>query len=115
LAMASRIAETTRFNPGRIAAGLDRGFLDATSLAEYFVTRGVPFRTAHQAVGALVRRCEDLGLQKLWQLSMEQIRAVLVEKGLGPEVCHYDVFEWLEPAKVVKQYQTEGNAGLSGF
>ncbi|MEP6984966.1 MAG: hypothetical protein ABI970_05195 [Chloroflexota bacterium] len=26
---------------------LERGFLDATSLAEYLVTKGIPFRTAH--------------------------------------------------------------------
>jgi argininosuccinate lyase len=36
----------------RAAAG---GFALATDLAEYLVARGVPFREAHEAVGALVR------------------------------------------------------------
>jgi argininosuccinate lyase len=115
LTMAAAIVNSASFDKDRIEPTLDRGFLDATSLAEYFVTRGVPFRTAHQVVGALVRQCEALGFHELRQLSMEQIREVLRERGVSEEACHYDVFEWLGPAKVVKQYQTYGNAGLKGF
>ena len=37
---------------GRAASGL----LLATDVADYLVGRGVPFRTAHEIVGALVRR-----------------------------------------------------------
>ena len=69
LDVAAGIVKTTRFNEQRIKDGLDRGFLDATSLAEYLVTRGVAFRTAHQIVGALVRTCTDSGRYKLDQLS----------------------------------------------
>jgi argininosuccinate lyase len=47
---------------------LERGFLDATSLAEYLVTKGVPFRTAHHIVGTLVARCEKEGKHALSQL-----------------------------------------------
>ncbi|HYB92046.1 MAG TPA: argininosuccinate lyase [Candidatus Binataceae bacterium] len=53
----------------RAAAG---GFALATDLAEYLVGRGVPFRRAHEIVGALVREAaderksiEDLGLAGL--------------------------------------------------
>ena len=37
-----------------IAGGLDRGYLDATTLMEYLIGPGVPQRTAHHVVGTLV-------------------------------------------------------------
>ena len=52
--MASAIVASAAFAKHNIEPTLDRGFLDATSLAEYLVTAGVPFRTAHRVVGALV-------------------------------------------------------------
>jgi argininosuccinate lyase len=52
---------TARFDGERMvrAAG---GFALATELADFLAARGVPFREAHRAVGALVRRCEELGV-----------------------------------------------------
>jgi argininosuccinate lyase len=43
------------------------GYAMATDLAEYLVARGVPFREAHEVVGALVARLvsEDRGLEKV--------------------------------------------------
>ena len=38
---------------------LDAGFLDATTLMEALIGRGVPMRSAHEAVGNLVRECEQ--------------------------------------------------------
>jgi argininosuccinate lyase len=116
LDMATHIVQTTRFNEERIKAGLDRGFLDATSLAEYLVTRGVPFRTAHQIVGALVKQCTDAGKHKLAQLSVDEMNntaAPHVHAGLTAVAD--DVYDWLGPENVVKRYQTHGNAGLTGF
>jgi argininosuccinate lyase len=34
------------------------GFLEATDAADYLVRKGVPFREAHEAVGAAVRECQ---------------------------------------------------------
>jgi argininosuccinate lyase len=42
-----------------IASRLDAGFLDATTLMETFIAGGVPMRTAHEAVGTLVRMAEQ--------------------------------------------------------
>jgi argininosuccinate lyase len=108
LDMATRIVATAKFDEKRIAAGLDRGFLDATSLAEYLVTKGVPFRTAHQVVGRLVRQCQDGGLTQLADLKLEQMRQAC--ESIGD-----DVYDWLGAANVVKRYQSVGNAGLTGF
>lgn len=114
LEMARRIVESARFNEDRIKQTLDRGFLDATSLAEYLVTRGVPFRTAHQIVGQAVRHCEDHGQFKLEQLSVDDLNAIATGHGFAGKIGD-DVFQWLGAANVVRQYQTSGNAGVSGF
>ncbi len=108
LDMAAKIAGATRFNEDKIKATLDRGYLDATSLAEYLVTRGVPFRTSHQIVGRLVQLCEQRGLGELRKLALDDLRAQSDRIG-------DDVYDWLGAENVVKRYQTTGNAGLSGF
>jgi argininosuccinate lyase len=54
----------------RRAAG---GFALATDLAEYLVARGVPFRAAHEIVGALVRETADAG-RTLEELSLPDLK-----------------------------------------
>ena len=113
LEIAAGIVRTTKFNEERIKAGLDRGFLDATSLAEYLVTKGVPFRTAHQVVGRLVHLCTSTGRHKLAQLSVDEMNGAMPAEAGTP--FSSDVYDWLGPENVVKRYQTAGNAGVSGF
>jgi argininosuccinate lyase len=111
LEMAGRIVATARFNGPKIAEGLGRGFLDATSLADYLVTKGAAFRTAHQLVGKLVHQAQAGGLEQLSKLSLEAFNEVCA----GVVTCEGDVYDWLGAANVVKRYRTEGNGGLSGF
>jgi len=114
--IAAGVARTTRFNTSAIRAGLDRGFLDATSLAEYLVSRGAPFRTSHQMVGRLVRACTDRGLQKLAELSVADMNEIVSEAVSEPanELIGDDVYDWLGPEQVVHRYRSAGNAGASG-
>lgn len=50
------------FHGERMLSSLDRGFAQATDLADALVSeRGVPFREAHHLVGALVRQCVESG------------------------------------------------------
>mgnify|MGYP003736783755 CR=1 FL=1 len=60
------------FDRERMAAACADGFLNATDLADHLVQRGMPFRQAHEVVGAVVRhaierkgRLEDLSLKEL--------------------------------------------------
>ncbi|MFW6032783.1 MAG: argininosuccinate lyase, partial [Phycisphaeraceae bacterium] len=109
LELASRIVSTAKFNGEAIQQGIDRGYLDATALADYLVNQGIPFRTAHQMVGRLVHTCQQQNLGKLAALSVEQFNEVAGGK------VDSDVYDWLGPANVVKRYQSAGNAGLPGF
>ena len=61
-ALSGAIATAT-FNAAKLRAALDRGHLCATDLADYLVTEGVPFRTAHHVVGGLVAEAEKRGVQ----------------------------------------------------
>ena len=110
LTMAAAIVNSTEFVKDRCAAACEGGFMDATSLAEYLVVKGVAFRTAHQIVGALVARCEREGKRQLSDLSVEEFRAAVAEK--APDILvGEDVYDALGAANVVKRYQSAGAAG----
>ena len=61
LAVAAPLIRQTKLRREVIAARLEDGFLDATTLMEGLIARGVPMRSAHEAVGNLVRECEQRG------------------------------------------------------
>ncbi len=114
LEMVAAVVRGAGFDADRIAARLDEGFLDATSLAEYLVVRGVPFRTAHQIVGRLVQRCEQQGLAALKELGEQAVNDECAQAGAG-RPCGMQLEQWLGAANVVRRYQSSGSAGLSGF
>ncbi len=43
-----------KFNKARLQAAASHGYLNATDLADYLVTKGMPFREAHHCVGQIV-------------------------------------------------------------
>ncbi|HEV3204214.1 MAG TPA: argininosuccinate lyase [Gemmataceae bacterium] len=59
--LAAPLVRQTRFRRSAIAARLQDGFLDATTLMEFLVRQGVPMRAAHELVGKLVRLGEERG------------------------------------------------------
>jgi argininosuccinate lyase len=59
LELAAALVRETRFRRETIASRLEDGHLDATTLMEHLIVRNVPMRTAHEAVGRLVRLCEE--------------------------------------------------------
>ncbi len=60
-AITGTVASLT-FDRDRLAAASVGGFALATDLAEELVTRGVPFREAHEVVGEVVRLAESRGV-----------------------------------------------------
>jgi argininosuccinate lyase len=59
LELAAAVIREVRLRRESIAARLEEGFLDATTLMEFLVAQGMPMRAAHEAVGRLVRLCEE--------------------------------------------------------
>ena len=60
-AITGTVASLT-FDRDRLAEASVGGFALATDLAEELVTRGVPFRDAHEIVGAVVKHAEERGV-----------------------------------------------------
>ena len=66
---------TLEFDVDRLAELAPQGFSLATDVADHLVRQGVPFREAHEISGALVRFCEQNGLE-LDEPSDEQYAAI---------------------------------------
>jgi argininosuccinate lyase len=76
LQMATRVIETLKVNREATRKAAAGGYSNATELADYLVTKGIPFREAHDTVGKIVRHAlsknvplEDLPLSDLKQFS----------------------------------------------
>lgn len=61
LRIAARLVENIRPIKEEMEKALRDGFLTATDFCEYLVTKGVPFRKAHQMVGELVKQLASRG------------------------------------------------------
>jgi argininosuccinate lyase len=89
---------TLTFRADRMAASADSPYAAATDLAELLVGDGVPFRTAHAIVGALVRRSLDEGV------ALADL--VAAEPELGPRAVAL-----LAPGAAVRRRTTPGGGG----
>jgi argininosuccinate lyase len=74
---------TLEFDTARMAELAPQGFSLATDVADHLVRTGVPFREAHEIAGALVRFCEERGMD-LADPSDEDYAAI--DPRLTPEV-----------------------------
>jgi argininosuccinate lyase len=75
LELAEPLVAGAELNKAGIAQRLDRGHLDATTLMEYLIRRGMAQRTAHGVVGKLVRKALDRGV-RLADLPLDEFKAV---------------------------------------
>jgi argininosuccinate lyase len=74
LAVLSGAIGSATFDKGRMADALRSGFLDATEVADWLASRGVPFRDAHHVAGKLVHRAVREG-KTLSELPLEAYKA----------------------------------------
>jgi argininosuccinate lyase len=57
-----KVIETTRLQPEPMLEATKKGYLNATELADYLVSRKMPFREAHHLVGKIVMRASERGV-----------------------------------------------------
>lgn len=83
LQVLTELVRRLRVNRKALEQAVRGGGLLATELADYLVTRGVPFREAHAITGRVVRAAIDRG-QELTDFSLEQLRQFCdrIEKGV---------------------------------
>ncbi len=71
---ASMLLAGISFDRGRMLAAAGSGHTVATDLAEFLVSRGMPFRSAHEVIGAVVRTAISRGVETA-DLSLDDLRA----------------------------------------
>ena len=96
--------ESLEFSQERMAQATRDGFLNATELADYLVTKGLPFRQAHHLTGQLVAYAEtkNVGLESL-DLNEFQHYSPLIED---------DVYTCLDNVQAVNRRKTMGGTGF---
>jgi argininosuccinate lyase len=74
LELAAPIVAGAELNREQIAARINEGYLDATTLMEHLILQGVPQRTAHELIGKLVAKAMKRGVP-LSGLPLEEFQA----------------------------------------
>jgi argininosuccinate lyase len=102
LELAAPLVAGAELHRESIAARLDRGYLDATTLMEWLIQRGLPQRTAHHLVGDLVRTAMGRGV-KLSELPLAEFQAAHPDLDAG-------VYDVLGVDKAVAAYRSYGSS-----
>ncbi len=105
LELAPSIVRHAKLQVDTINARLEEGFLDATTLMEYLISKGVPMRSGHEVVGKLVRSCESRRI-KLADLSLTELQTAC-------DKIEADVTGWLGVQNVVLRLSSFGSGGRS--
>ncbi len=103
-AMTILLQEGIEFRPARLAEAVASDFANATDVADYLATKGVPFREAYNLVGKVVKTC--LSHNKLLKdLSIAEWQA------LHPAFAE-DIYLAIDPKQVVAARNSYGGTGF---
>jgi argininosuccinate lyase len=105
------VVRTLRVNPARMREELERGYTQATDLAEYLVqTLGVDYRTAYLVVGQTVRTASRAGIPGA-RITGEMIdKAAEAHTGRSWGLAGTDLSSILDPWRIVQSRRAEGGA-----
>jgi len=95
------VFSSLEFDAERLKDLLVQGHVCAQALAEHLVLQGVPFRTAHEIVGKIVRDNEQMK-RKMSELKLSELK----------DYCEFfagDVLPLLTAEGVIKQFATPGS------
>ncbi|MFK8111071.1 MAG: argininosuccinate lyase [Rubripirellula sp.] len=101
LQLAAPIVEGAELKRKSIAARIEKGYLDATTLMEWMIAKGMPQRTAHHLVGAIVGEAmkRDVSLAELPIETLQELSDQIDES----------VYEVLGTKNAVEAFQSEGS------
>lgn len=103
-AMTILLQEGITFRQERLNQAVTEDFSNATDVADYLVTKGVPFREAYNLVGKVVKTSLAAG-KLLKDLSLDEWKA------LHP-AFEADIYEAIAPAQVVSARNSAGGTGF---
>ncbi len=101
LIILKELIKKTTFKIDNIERSCQKGFPDATAIADYLVKKGIPFREAHEIVGKIVKKCSKDG-KELGDISIKEFRqfSPLISK---------DIYKKLGARNYIKQYKSHGS------
>ena len=104
-AMTILIEEGLEFSNKSLSKAVESDFSNATDVADYLVSKNIPFREAYQIVGRIVRICinKEILLKDLTLNEWKEIHSAFEQ----------DIFEKLIPANVVAARISEGGTGFN--
>ena len=98
------MVKTLKVNKDQMAHATHHDFSNATELADYLATKGIPFRQAHEIVGELVLKGLKTG-RDLADITLAEF------KQIDPRV-EEDVYQVLKPAVAVQRRNSLGGTGF---
>lgn len=100
LVMMTKMISTMKFNKESLLSKMKSGFINATDLADYLVTKDIPFREAHGIVGSCVRYCIE-NKKNLDDLTVEEFRTFSTAIG-------DDVYDFIDIKNCVERRSSYG-------
>ena len=104
LEIMSGMIHTMKVNAAHMKESTEKDFSNATELADYLASKGIPFREAHEIVGKLVIE----GIQKgryLQDIPLEEYQAIT-------PLIEADIYEKLDSVNAVKNRHSLGGTGF---
>ena len=98
------MVRTMTVHTEKMHTAVHQDFSNATELADYLATKGMPFREAHEVTGKLVYLCIQRGIYLL-DLPLSD----LVD---ASHLIEEDVYDVLSPMAAVKRRNSEGGTGF---
>lgn len=103
LTIMTSLISTMRVNKDQMYHAACDGFINATDLADYLVTKGLPFREAHRIVGTLVMTCLNAS-SSLSSLSLDEFQQVC-------PAIQSDVYQAIDIQACIDRRNTHGGPG----
>ncbi|MEB6208293.1 argininosuccinate lyase [Staphylococcus pasteuri] len=95
--------DTMTVNTDRLNETVTKDFSNATELADYLVSKNVPFRTAHEIVGKIVLDCINNGIYLL--------DVPLTDYQSYHQSIESDIYDYLKPENCLKRRKSYGSPG----
>ncbi len=100
LLIAERLVDGMEVNASKMMEATRTGFILATDMADYLVTKGMPFREAHEVCAEMVAHCEDSG-KELFDLDLSGLKQF-------SELFDDGALEWLSIEGSIKRRDLTG-------
>jgi argininosuccinate lyase len=104
-AMIVLFQEGLEFQPQRLEAAVNEDFSNATDVADYLVTKQVPFREAYGMVGQVVKTCLQAN-KLLKDLTLAEWQAI-------HPAFEADIYDAIKPRQVVAARNSYGGTGFN--